>query len=161
MGHPPVLRLRLVAKPLDHLRARVWRLFSYFRHFANLNQDLVGELNMFEFSFVKTLDFIRLSPYEFQIRFSFLIQPCIKTPGEVIYYEGEVSQGLFLLKKGKVELFSNSLGIVHGLLSGPSYFGSEAFVIKTGRQWSSALSKSYIDLFYVKFDKLNDLFDVF
>jgi len=37
-----------------------------------------------------------------------LLKPQIAIPGEILYYEGDISKGLYILEKGEIEMFQLS-----------------------------------------------------
>ncbi len=81
-----------------------------------------------------------------------LLKPQIVVPGEIIFYEGSVSKGLYILERGTIELFSNEQKKTYKEVKAVDYFGLDVLMTKTGRHWCSALTRYYSDLHIVDRD---------
>ncbi len=99
------------------------------------------------------MDFTKNACHIFVSKFLLLLQIQIAVPGEIIFYEGSISKGLYILETGTVELFSNKNKKLHKKVKAINYVGLDVLMTKTGRHWCTALTRFYADLLYISKEK--------
>jgi len=101
---------------------------------------------------LKRLDFFRDSDDGLLFAFIVNLRPYIVTPGQIIYFDSEVSKGLFIIQKGNVELFNNRNKMLYEKLGEEQYFSMETLFFKTARNWCTAIARGYTDLTILPID---------
>ncbi len=78
-----------------------------------------------------------------------------------MFYEGDVSRGLYFLEKGNVELFSIETKALYEKIGKNNCFGLDVLMTKTARHWCSAITRSYLDLHVIKRWQFEELLNNF
>ena len=55
---------------------------------------------------LKRLNFLKDADDSLLYIFLINLRPYVLTPGQIIYFEGEVAKGMFIIQKGNIELFN-------------------------------------------------------
>ena len=101
---------------------------------------------------IKKLDFFEDSDDGLLFAFIVNLRPYIVTPGQMLYFDSEVSKGMFIIHKGIVELFNNRDKMLYEKLYEEDYFSLETLFFKTARNWCTAIARGYTDLTILPID---------
>jgi CRP-like cAMP-binding protein len=120
-------------------------------HFGHLSKKLDQKIQRHRYqNIIHSLDITKKSNDFFISKFLLLLKTQVAVPGEIIFYEGNISKGLYILETGTVELFSNRRKKLHKKVTAIDYFGLDVLMTKTGRHWCTALTRGYADLHIIR-----------
>jgi CRP-like cAMP-binding protein len=103
-------------------------------------------------SLLKRLDFLKDSDDSLLYAVIVNLRPYVVTPGQIIFFEGEVTKGMFIIQKGHVELFAKRTKKLWEKLGDSCYFNMEALFFKTARNWCTSIARGYTDLTILPID---------
>jgi len=142
----------------DYIWLRHRELIYGKKHFEHLSKKLEQGIQKHRYHhIIRSIDFCKSVNDTFLSQFLVLLKPQIATPGEVLFYEGEISKAFYILEKGQIELFQLSNKKLFKKVDPINYIGLEVLMTKTARHWCTALTRSYSDLHIIErisFEKL-------
>lgn len=88
------------------------------------------------------------------------LKPRVFTPGDYIFCEGEIGEGMYFISRGRVEVVSKDGKTIFATLTEGNYFGEIALLMSQPRN-ASIRAVDYVDLYLLERDALESVLKKF